>query len=130
MTYKLQDMRLSDKRVILKVLYTLMGLNNVEKAWVALDISKRGVITPLDLTEAIKALGLYLNKGELGLLFNFIDRDQDGVISFMEFLDFYNINQNVSVGAGVQEVRKVGLHELEFEIFEHICRILNQKEVK
>ena len=129
---KLKDMRVNDRQALTFLLRKFNEVGGVEKAWVILDDQKRGWASLDDLTKCLQKLKVFFNRGQVGLVFNFIDKDMDGAINFMEFLDFWKLNEKVSIlptEDAEKKERKTSLKQLEFEIFEHICRTLNQKEV-
>ena len=66
-----------------------------EKAWVMLDYNKRGEICIEDLRNGLSEIEINFTKQDLANLFNFIDRDEDGIISFVEFKDYWNQNRNI-----------------------------------
>jgi len=129
---KLKDLRIIDKNAILFLLKKFHEIGGIDKIWSSFDDRKRGIVDIEDFTHFLQKIKVFFNKGQVGFLFNFIDRDLDGIINFMEFLDFYKLNEKVSIFSNEElekKERKTSIKQLEFEIFEHICRVLNQKEV-
>jgi len=70
-------------------------------------------------------VNFFITKEDAALIFNFIDQDKDGRIDYIEFGSFWNEQFNI-FDEGVPQDNEV--HKLEYEILEHLAKIINNKE--
>lgn len=100
-------------------------------------------------------MGVYLTREELKAAFSFIDRNSSSMIRYLEFVDFWIggeeklMKTNSKNIANAVEGKEGGLNdadddddddenlgggmnrllELEESILEHICKVINQREI-
>ena len=59
---------------------------DIKKAFRFFDIDKDGMISKMDMKEALKRLGKNMSDTDIDYIFSDADEDKDGMINFDEFL--------------------------------------------
>ena len=110
----------------------------MEKAWAILDQRKIGLFEIEDFRHALVYMGVYLTRDELKSAFSFIDANSNSVIKYLEFVEFWIAGEakllNASSVDAVEGTESFGgghnlIFELEESILEHICKVINQREL-
>ncbi|EGR33535.1 hypothetical protein IMG5_049950 [Ichthyophthirius multifiliis] len=132
---EIEDLKANRKKLLLYIYLTLKEFtnNNMEKAWATIDQRKIGYCEIEDFRKSLVIMGVYLTKEELKFAFSFIDKNQDSCIKYLEFVQFWIAaegklegNQN-EINDILQQKNLV--YELEESIMEHICKVMNQREI-
>ncbi|EAR94381.2 EF hand protein (macronuclear) [Tetrahymena thermophila SB210] len=136
---RIDDLKANKKKILMYIYLTLREFTKgkMERAWAILDQRKIGLFEIEDFRHALVQMGVYLTREELKSAFNFIDTDSDSVVKYLEFVDFWIggesklLNGSTDVIEGSESFG--GGHnyilDLEESILEHICKVINQREI-
>ena len=99
----------------------------VEQAFKALDDQRVGFLTLKELQRTLPTrFNIVLSKEKQVELFKGINKSRDGIIKFQELAEFFALDFEAEIRA--QEQRK-GKFNMHFEIFDHIVKIIHQKQL-
>jgi Ca2+-binding EF-hand superfamily protein len=96
-------------------------------AFKALDSKKVSILTVRDFQVSLpQHFGLSLKRADVMTFFQMIDKDNDGILLYKEFEDFYQHD----FSADIERLEaKRNTFDIQIEVFEHLTKVLKQKNL-
>ena len=112
---------------MLRIQQKVKSYHTVEKAFSLLDSNKLSFLTLKNLQQGLPThFDITLKKNEIVKVFKEIDQDEDAVIKFKEFREFFDKDYEKELN---DLDKKSDSASIQHDIFDHIIKVLKQKNL-